>query len=121
MTENIKAGQKILTSYFANWRKYPEGFVPTSISMFPPKGFKGEALSELAPSQELLHAIKSGKISQIEYEKIYRLQLEALGPKKVADMSKGRILLCYEIKTDFCHRHILRHWLAENGISSEEA
>lgn len=110
----------IFTSYFANWRRFKPGMIPTSIARYSPKGFVGEAILELAPNRDILVDKKSGKISEEEYKTRYLKQLFEIPPKDWATLLNNRILLCYEVPHDFCHRQILREWLSEQGVSVQE-
>ena len=103
----------IYTSYFANWRKFPAGFDQYSIARFSPVGFKGKSLLELSPSQEILSKYKNKKISNEEYEKLYIDQLKSIDVLSILNKLGNSILLCYEKKEDFCHRHILSKYVKE--------
>lgn len=109
----------IHTSYFANIKKLPKHILPISISRFPPKWFEGDTDLSLAPSEELLIGYKEGKINEVEYEKIYRTQLEKLNPEDYKKYENSA-LCCFEKVGDFCHRHILADWLKSHGIQVEE-
>jgi len=120
---------RIYTSYFANWRKFQDKFT-VSIARFDPKyatvDFVARKVNDcIAPNVNTLNAIKSGEISQKEYEEQYLHQLNA--SVRGADfiryllaISAGKdiVLLCYEKYGDFCHRHILAKWL--NNIIKQE-
>lgn len=111
----------ILTSYFSNWRKFPENTKTISVSRFPPKWAKfDEQLNELAPSANLLLRYKNNEITEEEYDKEYKEQLSGLNPLEIEEKIKGSILLCFEKSGEFCHRNLIRQWLKENGIESEE-
>lgn len=106
----------IKTSYFANWRKFPENYEQISISLYPPKGWNKKELKCFSPSAALLAAYKNHAISEEEYKKVYIQQLidRGLTPEKVKNMlPENALLLCYEKKGDFCHRHILAEWLKD--------
>ena len=51
----------IYTSYFANWRKFPEGAYRLGITRHPPKGVDNWLF--VSPSDELLRDYKAGRIS----------------------------------------------------------
>ena len=106
----------IKTSYFANWRNFPSNYEQINISLYPPKGWNKGSLKLVAPNASLLAAYKNNTITKEEYEKIYIKQLEDSGltPQKVKEMlPENTLLLCYEKKGDFCHRHILAEWLGD--------
>ena len=112
----------IQTSYFANYRKFPEGKKKISISRFTPAWFDEDFNAlELAPSKELLLETKDGKVSDEEYtERYYKETLDKLDPAKIAKKYNNCIFLCYEKIGDFCHRHLVSEWLESYGYLSEE-
>jgi len=117
MAELHLSSNVVYTSYFGN-RKIPSN-LKVSIARYSPKGWKGEAIRELAPSPELLFKYKRGIINEAEYERIYLNQLEKLNLDKILPRMKGKVLCCYE-KKGFCHRHILRKWLISKGVECIE-
>ena len=110
----------IYTSYYANLKKLPKGLIPVSISRFPPKYFDGVSDKNLAPSEELLLGYKAGKYTKEDYVEIYKKQLSELDAFAIYAQHKNHVLLCYEKKEDFCHRHLLSEWLRKSGIRCEE-
>lgn len=112
----------ILTSYFANAKKFPKFRKTISISRFTPKWFKPDINAlELAPSIQLLNNYKDGIVNDIEYKEIYLKEtLSKLDPKAIAEKYKDGIFLCYESSSDFCHRQIVSEWLSENGFHTKE-
>ena len=58
---------KIYTSYFANWRNWPQAALPISITRFPPKGYKELEYQLLAPSEELLIRFKNKDIDELQF------------------------------------------------------
>lgn len=111
----------ILTSYFSNWRKFPENMKTISVSRFPPKWAKfDEQMNELAPSSNLLMRYKNNEITDIEYTREYNEQLSNLNVNEIAEKIKGSVLLCFEKSGEFCHRNLIREWLKANGIDSSE-
>ena len=112
----------LTTSYFANAKNIHKSRELVSISRFSPAWFNPDHCAlELAPSKELLLDYKKGGVSEADYEKRYREEtLSWLDPNIVNECYKNSTLLCYEKSSDFCHRHILREWLAEHKIESTE-
>jgi hypothetical protein len=110
----------IYTSYYANHRNFLSGFRPVCISLWPPRGFRGDRKLELAPTKDLLMDYKDGKADTNEYILRFNQQLERLDVKKIAIDVEGCILLCYEKTGDFCHRHLVGDWLKAAGYSVEE-
>lgn len=122
---------KIWTSYFAKVRKLYCNILPVAITAYPPKWWKGDVYSKLAPTKEILFDYKNGLISEEEYTKRYREEvLDKLNPEEVyqelCDMVKERgykevCLVCFESSDKFCHRHIIAAWLREKlGIVVQE-
>ena len=100
-----------------------------SISRTAPSNSYDLQLIKLAPTAELLQKYKSNSITNEEYTSVYHnqlLRLENSGyiAKFVKALStlqelKGDVvLLCYEKKGDFCHRHLLAEYLNNNHITN---
>ena len=106
-------GLVIYTSYFAMVNRHPlvsSGSVrPLSIARRSPPGWPiGESASYLWPEYNLLMGYKEGLISPEEYERQYRaVTLSRLVPEEVVLSLEGRVMVCYEKPSDFCHRHIV--------------
>lgn len=113
----------IKTSYFANYRKFPEDLDKVSISLYPPQWANIEhQANELTPTKRLLKLRKEEHISDEEYTVIYKREvLSKLNPTDIYNKYKNSILLCYEKDGDFCHRHIISDWLLEAGYDIEES
>lgn len=101
------------TNYTKASRLSSKHYLKVSISLFRPKEFNGMQINSFAPTKELLTDYKNG-LSEQEYETRYREQINKLPDiysffKIMAKQAKGRdiLLLCYEKKSAFCHRHIL--------------
>ena len=114
---------KIYTSYFANWRNFPEGSLKIGVTRFPPAYWEDEInLAVLAPSEDLLRRYKNRQIDEYVFKTIYLTELadRGLASKTVRDLlmsvAKKRdiVLCCYEKPEEFCHRHILAEWLGED-------
>ena len=112
----------ILTSYFANWRKFPGNRKKISISRITPKWFKSDIeAKELAPSSKLLKEYKEGIVSEEEYERRYFEEtLSKLDPVSIYNKYKDGIFLCYESSEDFCHRQLVSKWLKEKKLKIKE-
>jgi len=111
----------ILTSYFANYRVFPENRDAVSISRFPPRGFKGKQELRLAPSAKLLQDYKAGAVNEEQYTERYNKEtLSTLDPREIAILHKNSIFLCYEKAGDFCHRQLVATWLRKAGFDIEE-
>ena len=114
---------RIYTSYFANWRNFPEGSLMIGVTRFPPTFWEnGINIAALAPSEDLLRRYKNKQIDEYVFKTIYLTELADRGfnSKAVRNLlnavSKNRdiVLCCYEKPEDFCHRHILAEWLGED-------
>lgn len=113
----------IYTSYFANWRNFPEGSIKIAVTRYLPEYWgDGLSLPQLAPSEELLRQYKNKQIDEFVFKVKYLSELDdrLLTPQYVRDIlisaANGRdiILCCYEKPDDFCHRHILAKWLGDD-------
>lgn len=114
--------REFYTGYFARIEKYKElGLYPVSIARYNPKGMNIFTWSAVAPSEDILRDYKSGKITEIEYDFRYRLQLQnrnilddlSFIDSKIPKNYKGVVLCCYEKSGTFCHRHILTEYIDE--------
>ena len=110
----------IYTSFFSNWRNFPEGSLEISITRFPPKNWTGLELRSLAPSAELLKMYKNKEIDEYMFAQKYIQEISDRGITRglLNTFFKSLefdniILLCYEKKGDFCHRNILASWYGE--------
>ena len=104
----------IQTSYFAKAARLPNA---VAISQGIPKWYNGARYIPLAPSWEIIH-LKDPGLYKIRY---YQEVLSKLDPKQVAADLDGRILLCHEKDSTFCHRRIVAEWLeADLGIKVPE-
>lgn len=118
---------KIYTSYFAKADRLPSNIIRVAICRFQPKWFTShcEKMIELAPSQTLLFNYKQNH-DETAYTAQYNAYLQTLNAadvvNKLAALSNGKdvALLCYERPSDFCHRHLVAHWLSNNGIDCSE-
>ena len=114
---------KISTSYISKINKIKElGMVPVSVTRFLPETLKVENIPELSPETIILFRYKRERdvskctnsfklqFSKLNKEEIIK-QLEYISQKNDnADI----VLVCYEKKGDFCHRHILAEWLGSD-------
>ena len=111
------------TSYFANFRKLDKNkYIAVSIARITPVGFDIK-VEEFAPEKSTLFNYKNGKINEEQYTKEYTEQLDELfdDGSMVNALSrlnnlekrynKEAVLLCYEGKEKFCHRHILSKYI----------
>jgi len=104
-----------MTSYFGN-PKAKANPNSVSIARWTPRWWgAGRRATELAPSVDLLNAIKAGEINERQYTKRYHSELlKNLDPKKVYAEYKDKILCCYERPGEFCHRRLIAEWLEKS-------
>ena len=111
------------TSYFANFRKLDKNkYIAVSIARITPVGIDIK-VEEFAPEKSTLFNYKNGKINEEQYTKEYTEQLDELFDdgimvntlSRLNDVEKRYnkevVLLCYEGKEKFCHRHILSKYI----------
>ena len=87
------------------------------ITRFYPRGVKNDYFDEwrreLAPSASLLKRYKNADISEKEFVKLYKVEMDTNECRKIiADLhekSSGEnvTILCYEPEGKMCHRHYL--------------
>lgn len=101
------------TNYTKASRLSNKHYLKVSISLIRPREYNGMHIQSLAPKKQLLDDYHNG-LSPEEYEVRYREQINKLNDihslfEIMAKQAKGRdiLLLCYEKKSAFCHRHIL--------------
>lgn len=137
----------VFTSYFAKTKKFPENFIPISISQWPPKGYKGLECKVLAPTKEILLAYKNSNDPEDIREKNYissykrevlnkinfknllsELQqqldediLDNLETDNIWDSKTIHfVFTCYEKSEAFCHRNIVSEEMRNQNISCKE-
>lgn len=112
---------KIYTSYFARAKRLPDGIVPVSISLWPPRDYSGARTQLLAPSKGILSEYKANPDWGRYVE---RFSAEILSQRDAAavigileGMSGGKdvCLLCFEKDPSACHRSLVAEWLGANG------
>lgn len=115
------------TSYFAKFSRLSneekEKYYPIAISQYLPKWFDlsvGEHIADVAPLKELVLRLKEGDVTHINFTVEYISLLNEFVDidgfvrylQEIENMTnKEVVLLCYEKSDDFCHRHLLRHYL----------
>lgn len=108
------------TSYFSKSGKNPNA---VSIAGFAPPYFSGRLYKKLAPKYWFFKKFKEGDIDEETYIKHYKEEvLNVLNPQTVYDdLGENAILLCWEGKKKFCHRHLVAEWFKEKlGIEVKE-
>ena len=116
----------IYTSYFGNMRNIPSDIIPIAITRFPPKWYEGATLKDIAPPIHLLNHYKEHYDKEYYIDVFKREVLSNLSQKDIVYKiqksfgAKDVVLLCYEKKGDFCHRHLVSQWLRDGGFRCEE-
>ena len=117
---------KIYTSYFGAAKKLPKELTQISICLHPPRGYYGLEYRRLAPTFDILEAWKRCPVEE-DYVRNYNAKvLDKLNPETVYHqlevLTDGNdcVLLCYEVPSDFCHRHLVADWFKKAGYDVEE-
>jgi len=116
----------IYTSYFAKLKKLPESIIPISICGKAPDWYKGIQYKKLAPKYGFFMEWKKNHDNNYYIEHFQKEVLDILDAKQVVyelyklSQSKNIALICYEKPSDFCHRHLVHKWLADNGYNCWE-
>lgn len=116
----------IYTSYFARLKKIPDTICPIAICGKSPDWYNGLEYKKLAPKWSFFSEWKKNQDNDYYYRHFLKEVLAPLNPHTVIEelqaMAGGKdvVLLCYETSDKFCHRHIVRSWLRQHGIKSEE-
>ena len=81
-------------------------------------GFNGKVISEFAPKRKFWDKWRDniGKIPELEntkyyIEEYYKQVLSKINIQELLKDEKDPILLCYEKRQDFCHRHVLAEYI----------
>ncbi len=117
---------KLYTSYFSKVRALPEGTVPISISLWPPKGYAGAQLRCLAPTKEILTKYKqdgdwAAYVEKYEKDVLGKLRQETI-MQEITRLSGGKdaAILCFERDPAQCHRSLVARWLRKAGYKIAE-
>ncbi len=88
------------------------------VTRFYPRGVKRERFHEwrreLAPSVRLLKQYKEMEISEDEFERCFKIEMNAVASRQAIKDLRTRAmvsnvtLLCYEPEGEMCHRNILQ-------------
>ena len=117
---------KLYTSYFSKVRALPEGTVPISISLWPPKGHAGAQLRCLAPTKEILTKYKqdgdwAAYVEKYEKDVLGKLRQETI-MQEITRLSGGKdaAILCFERDPAQYHRSLVARWLRKAGYEIAE-
>ncbi len=105
----------VYTGSFSRCFDHP-GAVCTATGV--PKNFKGAVAYELAPGWAIAGSKAPRAILRTRYLQL--LTARGLTPEMVYERYRGKILLCYEVNPNKCHRRWLSAWLREAGFGVEE-
>jgi len=112
----------IYTSYFAHISKLPKEYPLYYISNSTINS-RIQQLSCVVPDWHIVKDYKDGLINEEVYTQKYLQMLEDNKEeilKQIKNLPNNSVLLCYEGKTKFCHRHVLADWLKTYNIEIEE-
>jgi len=111
------------TSYFSKLSKLDKNYSNiVSIAAKCPDFYKGREYKKLAPKYWFFKKYKEDGDSDFYIEQYEKEVLGPLDPREVyKELGEDAVLLCWENKDKFCHRHLVAEWLSNNlGISIEE-
>jgi hypothetical protein len=97
----------IQTSYYQKSGSLPNA---VGISQGVPKWFTGALYKKLAPPWEIVKIENEATFRRLYQEMV----LSKLNPVHVADDLEGKVLLCWELPGQFCHRRLVAEWLEKN-------
>lgn len=116
---------KIYTSYFSNHKNFPKDATYITIARGQPLGSFMPRFEPFTPPWQIIdkyHADGDEEAYRIEYWK----QLNALNFDDVMQdlkkLSSGKdiVLVCWEGKDRFCHRHLVAEWFEKHGVEVSE-
>lgn len=97
------------TSYFKKSSKHPNA---VSIAGRAPGEYTGREYKKLAPKYWFFKKYKEDGDRQFYVNAYNEEVLSKLDPKEVyRELGSDAVLLCWEEKTKFCHRHLVAEWL----------
>lgn len=121
----------IFTSYFAQLKNLPVNTIPVAICGKSPDWYTGFEYKKLAPKWSFFKEWKINHDNDYYIEHYQKEVLDKLNPDEVVtdllrfleisnQLQSHIVLLCYEKPNDFCHRHLVAHWLNDHGFKCEE-
>lgn len=107
------------TSYFSKSAKHQNA---VSIAFKNPPTFQGRHFTALAPPKWLIRKFKRNPDTDEYTAFYYKEVLNKLDPEKVyKQLGENAVLLCWENRTKFCHRHLVAKWFKQRlGIKVTE-
>jgi hypothetical protein len=106
-TIKIERRRMIQTSYYQKSGSLPNA---VGISQGVPKWYTGALYKKLAPPWEIVKIENEATFRRLYHEMV----LYHLNPVHVADDLEGKVLLCWELPGQFCHRRQVAEWLEKN-------
>lgn len=116
----------IYTSYFAKLKSLPDDVVPIAICGKPPTWYTGLAYKKLAPKYGFFMKWKETHDNDYYIKCFTEQVLDKLNPQQVyielceLAHSSNIALICFEVPSDFCHRHLVADWLSRCGFDAME-
>lgn len=117
----------IYTTSFYNVRYLPTDVVPISICGKAPDNWIGLEFKKLAPKWWFFVRWKDTHDNDFYIQHYNKEVLEKLDAYEIVNeltclaKSDKIALVCYEKPAEFCHRHLVAKWIADNtGVASEE-
>jgi hypothetical protein len=106
------------TSYFAISGKHENAVAVCGRPWF----YTGRVYEKLAPKSWFLKKYKKDGDEDFYTKQYYAEVLDKLDPKEVyEELGEDAILVCWEGRDKFCHRHIIADWLSKHlGVIIEE-
>jgi hypothetical protein len=97
----------MLTSYYQK-----SGSLPNAVAISPgcAEMVQGELYKKLAPHWEIMKIDNEATFWRLYHEMV----LSHLNTVHVADDLEGKVLLCWELPGQFCHRLLVAEWLEKN-------
>ena len=100
------------TSYYSKSGNHPNA---VSIAAKCPAFYKGREYKKLAPKYWFFKKYKEDGDEEFYTEQYNKEVLGPLDPLEVyEELGEDAILLCWEGKNKFCHRHLVAKWLSNN-------
>ena len=109
----------IYTSYYSNTKKLLDNdILPIAISLFTPKDLNLIQYKDLVATYQMF---KKG-YSWDDFRNFLKTKnpYKVLQDLKIIADNKDFALLCYELDSNQCHRHIVSEWFNQNGIKISE-
>lgn len=118
----------IYTSYFANLKNIvnEDSICAIAICGKSPDNWSGLEYKKLAPKYSFFKTWKENKDNTFYVrhylDEVLGVQDVHQVVKELYSMANGKdpLLLCYEKRTEFCHRHLVSSWFRSNGYQSKE-